>query len=221
MHRKIKSLIATVSLLSIMTIQAEALDSVPSNVELLGNADGIVYVPGDEPFLLAENMEPGDSVTRTLEIKNNYDKAYKLYLRAERVTPSEKYDLLDVINLKISYKDKVIYEGPVSGEDGMTNNIEIGTFEPGDEENLTATAQLDYSATDPAYLNKRVQVDWIFTAQAQEGSTDTDKPTITPPTNNKPIISLPQTGDNAMYAFTVLGGASMVGLLYNLKRKKD
>ncbi|MDU2197013.1 MAG: LPXTG cell wall anchor domain-containing protein, partial [Peptostreptococcaceae bacterium] len=77
MNKKIKSLITTVSLLSIMTIQAEALHKVPPNVELLGNAEGIVYVPGDEPFLLGEDMSPGDKVTRTLEIKNKYDKAYE------------------------------------------------------------------------------------------------------------------------------------------------
>ena len=219
MNKKIKSLITTVSLLSIMTIQAEALHKVPPNVELLGNAEGIVYVPGDEPFLLGEDMSPGDKVTRTLEIKNKYDKAYELYLQAERVTPPEKYDLLDVINLKISYKDEVIYDGPVSGEDGLTENIELGLFEPGDEENLTAVAELDPSATNPAYLNKTVQVNWIFTAQAKESSKPTE-PEVNNPSQNKPSNSTPQTGDQGIYAYLTLGGASLLGL-YNIRRKKD
>lgn len=219
MNKKIKSLITTVSLLSIMTIQAEALHKVPPNVELLGNAEGIVYVPGDEPFLLGEDMSPGDKVTRTLEIKNKYDKAYELYLQAERVTPPEKYDLLDIINLKISYKDEVIYDGPVSGEDGLTENIELGLFEPGDEENLTAVAELDPSATNPAYLNKTVQVNWIFTAQAKESSKPTE-PEVNNPSQNKPSNSTPQTGDQGIYAYLALGGASLLGL-YNIRRKKD
>lgn len=219
MNKKIKSLITTVSLLSIMTIQAEALHKVPPNVELLGNAEGIVYVPGDEPFLFGEDMSPGDKVTRTLEIKNKYDKVYELYMQAERVTPPEKYDLLDVINLKISYKDEVIYEGPVSGEDGLTENIELGLFEPGDEENLTAVAELDPSATNPAYLNKTAQVNWIFTAQAKESSKPIE-PEVNNPSQNKPSNSTPQTGDQGIYAYLALGGASLLGL-YNIRRKKD
>ena len=70
---------------------------------------------------------------RHLPSKNKYDKTYKLYLKGERVTPKETYDLLDVINLKITHKDEVIYEGAVSGEDGMIEHIDLGTYNPGDE----------------------------------------------------------------------------------------
>ena len=52
----LKAFIVTVSLLSIITIQGDALEKAPPNVELEGNANGIVYIPGDEPFLLGKEM---------------------------------------------------------------------------------------------------------------------------------------------------------------------
>lgn len=214
-----KAFIVAFSLLSIITTQGDALEKAPPNVELEGNANGIVYIPGDEPFLLGEEMVPGDKITRTLEIKNKYDKPYKLYLKSERVTPKETYDLLDVINLKITYKDEVIYEGPVSGEDGMGENIDLGTYNPGDEENLTATVEFDpnISPADANYWNKEAQVDWIFTAQATKDSSQT----ITPPSENKPSedISSPQTGDKNILPYVILGGVSVLGIYkFSFKR---
>lgn len=226
-----KAFIVAFSLLSIITIQGDALEKAPPNVELEGNANGIVYIPGDEPFLLGEEMVPGDKITRTLEIKNKYDKSYKLYLKAERVTPRETYDLLDVINLKITHKDEVIYEGAVSGEDGMIEHIDLGTYNPGDEhiylgtynpgdeENLIATVEFDpsISPADANYWNKKAQVDWIFTAQATE---DTSKP-ITPPSGNKPFedIGSTQTGDTNILPYVILGGVSVLGIYkFSFKR---
>lgn len=214
-----KAFLVAVSLLSIITIKGDALEKAPPNVELEGNANGIVYIPGDEPFLLGEEMVPGDKITRTLEIKNKYDKPYKLYLKSERVTPKETYDLLDVINLKITYKDKVIYEGPVSGEDGMGENIDLGTYKPGDEENLIATVEFDSSISkaDANYWNKEAQVDWIFTAQATEDFSQT----ITPPSENKPSedINSPQTGDTNILPYVILGGVSILGIYkFSFKR---
>ena len=55
-----KAFIVAFSLLSIITIKGDALEKAPPNVELEGNANGIVYIPGDEPFLLGEEMVPGD-----------------------------------------------------------------------------------------------------------------------------------------------------------------
>lgn len=214
-----KAFIVAFSLLSIITTQGDALEKAPPNVELEGNANGIVYIPGDEPFLLGEEMVPGDKITRTLEIKNKYDKPYKLYLKSERVTPKETYDLLDVINLKITYKDEVIYEGPVSGEDGMGENIDLGTYNPGDEENLTAIVQFDpsISKADANYWNKEAQVDWIFTAQATK---DSSQP-ITPPSENKPSedIGSTQTGDTNILPYVILGGVSVLGIYkFSFKR---
>lgn len=215
-----KAFIIAVSLLSIITIQGDALEKAPPNVELEGNANGIVYIPGDEPFLLGKEMVPGDKITRTLEIKNKHNKSYKLYLKAQRVTPEENYDLLEAINLKITYKDKILYEGPVSGKEGMKENIDLGTYKPGDEENLVAAVEFDsnISASDSNYWNKEAQVDWIFTAQATEDiSNPVTPPSITGPSGN---TNSPQTGDTSILPYVILGGVSIV-TLFKVKNKKD
>ncbi|RDY27416.1 hypothetical protein CHL78_009380 [Romboutsia weinsteinii] len=214
----LKIFIVAVSLLSIITTQGDALEKSPPNVVLEGNAKGIIYLPGDEAFLLGENIAPGDKITRTLEIKNKYDKSYQLYLRAERVTPEEKYDLMKVINLKITYKDDVLYEGPVSGEDGMVESIDLGTYKPDTEQNLVATVEFDpsISKSNPSYWNKYAQVDWIFTAQAKEDDSTVDKPSND--TGSSGGSNSPQTGDSGMLTYAILGGASVV-VLCKLRKK--
>jgi len=158
----------TISLLLIFKVNALAVENIPENIKLVGEADGIIFIPGEEPFLNKLDMLPGDSVKRELVIQNNYDKPYELYLKAERVTPKEQFDLLDKLELKIIYKDKIIYEGPASGEDGLGNNISLGSYNPGDESSLVAIVKLDGATTGNEYKNKLVQVDWIFTAVNKE-----------------------------------------------------
>ena len=91
----IKTVLITLSLLLIISIKGEASTLTPPNVQLLGNADGLVHISNTEDmFLYRYNMLPGDSVERTLEIKNQYEDSYELFLRAERVSEKEEYDLL-------------------------------------------------------------------------------------------------------------------------------
>ena len=160
----LRKFLVTVSLLSIITIQVEANTLAPPNVQLLGDANGLVHIPEDDLFLHYPNMLPGDSIKRTLEIKNDYEYPYELFLRAERVSPEEEYDLLNKLELTIKYKDTVIYAGPTSGEYELTDDISLGIFDPGQEETLVAEVLLDGPSTGNEYKNKYAEVDWIFTA---------------------------------------------------------
>ena len=158
----------TISLLLIFKVNAMAVENIPENIKLVGEADGIIFIPGEEPFLNKLDMLPGDSIQRELIIENNYEKPYELYLKAERVTEKEEFDLLSKLELQILYKDKIIYEGPASGEDGLQNNISLGSYNPGDKTSLVAIVKLDGETTGNEYKNKIVQVDWIFTAVNKE-----------------------------------------------------
>ena len=211
----VRKILLCVSLLTMMTIQVGAATMSPPNVDLLGNADGLVHVPEDDLFLYYPNMKPGDSISGTIEIKNEYDHPYELFLRANRVTDKEKYDLLSKLDLKITYKDKVIYAGPTSGENELTDDISLGVFEPNQKETLTAEVSLDGPSTGNEYKNKTAQVDWIFTALrsddesevVQENNDTTDR---TPPA---------KTGDNGIGISIILGCSSVLILLLLLKRK--
>ena len=173
-----RKIIATLSLLFIITtIQGEALEKAPSNVKLEGNATGLVHIPGDDLFLFFENMLPGDSVKRVMVIKNEYEHPFELFLRAERVSEKEEFDLLNKINLTITYKDKGLYKGYASGEYDITENISLGVFQPGQEEILEAVAELDGPTTGNEYKNKYAEVKWIFTAvRSEEDDESTENP---------------------------------------------
>lgn len=215
-----KKFLLVVSLLSITNIQVGADTLFPPNVELLGDASGLVHIPSDDLFLYYPDMIPGDSIKQTLEIKNKYEHPYKLFMRAKRVSPVEEYDLLEKLDLKIIYKGETIYEGPTSGEDKLVGDISLGTFEPGDEEEFIAEVKLDGPSTGNEYKNKYAQVDWIFTAVRDE-----DAPTNTTPTtsNKKPTSNrnnLVSTGDNnQVLLYSILAGASFILLLVSIKSR--
>lgn len=165
-----KKILVTILLSLIITsvqVLAAQQDS-PPNVQLVGDANGIVFIPGDEPFLNKSNMLPGDSVSRVMDIENKYSVPYELFIKAERITPVEKYDLLNKLQLKITYNNKVIYQGATSGEDGLENNISLGTYKPGDKGVLKAEVVLDGPSTGNDYMNKNAEVEWIFTATNNE-----------------------------------------------------
>ena len=190
MKRYLKCIVMTLSLLLVVNVQGVLAQTLPSNVHLVGDADGIIFIPSEEGFLQKSNMLPGDSVERTMIIENKYEQPYTLYMRAERTTPKEEYDLLTKLQLKITYKDEVIYEGPVSGENGLEDDIELGVFKPGDKAKLHAVATLDGPTTGHEYMNKNGEVDWIFTATSENPDVKPDKnPSDTPETGDRSMVS--------------------------------
>ena len=218
-----KFLVALSLLTIVTTVQGEALEKAPPNVKLLGNADGLVHIPEDDLFLFYPNMLPGDKVTRVLEIKNKYDHPYELFIRAERVSPMEEFDLLDKINLKITYKDNIIYDGKVSGEYEMTDDISLGVFQPGQEEDLVAVAELDGKTTGNEYKNKSVQVDWIFTAIRAEETPDStdDIEDKEDKVEDEIYEDTPKTGDISISKYVLLLGAALGLFIFISKRKKE
>ncbi|WP_195947739.1 LPXTG cell wall anchor domain-containing protein [Paraclostridium bifermentans] len=241
MKNFIRKILVVTSLLSIITtIKVDADTLAPPNVELLGNANELVYIPDDDLFLQHPNMIPGDYIRRTLEIKNKHKYPYELFLRAERVSPKEEYDLLDKLDLKISYKNEVIYEEAVNGEDKLTKGISLGVFNPGQEENLIAEVKLDGASTGNEYKNKSAQIDWIFTAvRSEDESHDNDKETAdksdktnnTNKTDESPNnlesdeddmwSKSPKTGEDGIFIYVMLGITSILLLLMSRKNKNS
>ncbi|EQK43685.1 LPXTG cell wall anchor domain protein [[Clostridium] bifermentans ATCC 638] len=241
MKNFIRKILVVTSLLSIITtIKVDADTLAPPNVQLLGNANELVYIPDDDLFLQHPNMIPGDYIRRTLEIKNKHKYPYELFLRAERVSPKEEYDLLDKLDLRISYKDEVIYDEAVNGEDKLTKGISLGVFNPGQEENLIAEVKLDGASTGNEYKNKSAQIDWIFTAvRSEDESHDNDKETVdksdktnnTNKTDQSPNnlgsdendmrSESPKTGEDGIFIYVILGLTSILLLLMSRKNKNS
>ena len=215
---KVLSALAGCLLFNQMNTVSASMTTLPSNVQLVGDSEGLISIPEDEPFLIKMGMLPGDSVERTMTIQNNYEYAYDLFLRAERVSEKEEFDLLTKLELSVYDGDQLIYEGPASGEDGMIKDISLGTYEPGDKTELYAVVELDGPSTGNEYKNKYAEVNWIFTAVRDEEPVQPEPPS----TPQKPNTSGPTTG-YAMSGIALLAavGCIGVGVKTYMKRGKD
>lgn len=239
MKRYFSTFILTILFLLVLTLNGYAVQKAPSNVTLEGNVDGIITFP-EKKFLEHLNMMPGDKEYGVVNIRSYHDKPLELYLRAERVTDKEEYDLLEKIDLKVTYKDKILYEGPVSGENGLKEDIYLGTFNKNESATLLAEIELDGLTTTNEYQGKVFQVDWIFTAltQGEEKPEKPNKPNnpddkdnpgkTTKPSsdyknegenNEKRIFASPRTGDNSILFYIGLFAISLILIIINRKKK--
>lgn len=213
----IKTLLLFLVIFSAITVRGEATEVPPSNVKLEGNSDGIVFISGDEPFLYKENMLPGDTVSRKMILKNNYTDSYFVYLKGERISKEEPYDLLDKIYVNITYENKSIYNGKILGKNKESREIPLGLIKPGEEKQLTATATLDGDAIGNEYKNKEVEVNWIFTAVRIPNEND-NSTNIYDKFKKYMKNILPKTGYENEYLFGAIIIAS--GIYLVIKRRK-
>lgn len=226
MKNIIKSFLFTMALLLIICKPGVASTFATPNVELEGNANGIVFLSGDEPFLWSDNILPGDELERDILLKNKHDSAYKIFMRAERVTKKEEYDLLEKIQLKVKYDGNYIYNGPVSGKNGLENDICLGVIEPGQEKKLEAFAEFPGKEMGNEYKNKYGQVDWVFTAvklDNYKNNSKSDISTGTSKNNDKGHGLIPYTGDNGVgiYLIVIIIALTILVIINYKKREKN
>ena len=153
MKNLIKSFLFTMVFLLIICKPGVASTFATPNVELEGNADGIVFIQGDEPFLWSDNILPGDKLERNILLNNKHKDSYKIFMRAERVSKKESYDLLEKIELKVIYDGNCIYDGFVSGQNGLENNIYLGEVKPGESKKLEAFAEFPGKEDNSLYMD--------------------------------------------------------------------
>ena len=230
MKNLIKSFLFTMVFLLIIYKPGVASTFATPNVELEGNADGIVFIQGDEPFLWSDNILPGDKLERNILLNNKHKDSYTIFMRAERINKKESYDLLEKIELKVIYDGNCIYDGFVSGQNGLENNIYLGEVKPGESKKLEAFAEFPGKEAGNEYKNKKAQVDWIFTAvkdsYGKEDSSlyidnckENDVINIKDKIDKKTIV--PDTGDTGVGIYLVLIIISFLLLaIVNSKRKE-
>lgn len=200
-----KILVVSLSLLLMTGTVGDAAELAPPNVELQGNADGIVYIPGNEPFLEFKGMVPGDKIKRSMVLSNKFTDSYEIFIRAERINEKEEYDLLEKLNMKIEYDNSTLHEGDATGEQSIKENVSLGKINPGESKKLVAEVELDGQSTGNEYKNKSGDVKWIFTAVRTPSE---DKPTGgTPPdnnqSNNNSSSKPPKTGDKGIFGYLI------------------
>ncbi len=227
MKRLAKVFLLSISLLLMMNTVGDAKELAPPNVELLGNANGIIFIPGDKPFLEFNNMLPGDKVKRKLIIENKFTDSYEIYLRAERLSPKEEFDLLEKLNMTIKYEGETIHHGDALGEQSLKENILIGTVNPNEKKELIAEVELDGESTGNEYKNKKGEVKWVFTAVRKPvplpsgGLNGSNQGQVggSIGSNSSDVATSPKTGDEGILKYLILLLMCIIG--FKVINKKE
>lgn len=209
-------LITTMLLFTLgLPVVAEATTEVlPSTIQLIGDAKELAFTETGEPgFLYTDKFLPGETLERTLTIRNEKNVPFRLSFSVERTS-----DVIPEIDL-FDQLDMTIYD-PDTKETLCTGTIEncddrqlYAILQPGDVRNLKMIVTFNKEAGNE-YKNKAAQYEWIFDAVVEPTTTTTTK---------KPIVttssSLVNTGLFAL-EMTALGAVLFAGGRYLSKRKK-
>jgi hypothetical protein len=196
-----KVLLAVVVAVLMLSCPLGALAQV-STIDLEATRSGFTE---DELFFDWDNLNPGDTIAKTIKIINNHSRVVLLTMKAE--IEGEYSDLLDHIMLTLTYDGDVIYEGPASGNpqpDGTgdyTGGIDLGSIPAGDVYQLEAEIFLDGNQIGNEFQGASGEIRWIFTGKFDEarqqpsrprrpGRTPVDEPIVVEP--EEPVYTPPE-----------------------------
>ncbi len=135
-----------------------------ADLEIRGSDIGLEVLPSGTNFFDLIGMDPGDSSSGTLTIRNSYAGAFALYMRAEKNGAMETPDLFNILKLKVVFRGAIVFDGNM--KDFAAVNTALGSFQPGEVQTLSATVSLPGPETGNEYQGKTTRVKWIFTAQS-------------------------------------------------------
>ena len=155
-----------------------------ADLELVGSAAGLILNPSNGQLFDLGNLNPGDTKTACIDIRNDYSSWYDLFMQVKEENDSAGPSLLEKLELTVTHKGTVIYEGPLKGFAGKP--IELGRYRPRDNERLCFTVHLPGPETGNEYQGQSANVKWVFTAQGQKSSGGGDDPDPRPKPDPKP-----------------------------------
>lgn len=118
-------------------------------------SEGLVKV-GDDFFSNWPSLMPGDAVTDTVRIGNNYSRPITIFFRTETIADD---NLIGKVHLTIKNGEEVLYDGAMNG--AITKEISLGYVKKGETKNLTYTVSIPAELTNEFALTK-TKTKWIF-----------------------------------------------------------
>lgn len=245
--RKLKTYIILIAVIAALVIPSTVLAK--GNVTYKGEADKIVFEPGSASsptnlFPGFENVMPGDSLTETIEVKNDSAEGdeINIYMRALGADSGSE-DFLSQLELTVDANDSKLFDAKASEKTGLDDWTLLGTLAKG------GTASLDVKLGVPITLGNDYQdkvgtLKWQFKVETvdqenddnngddnndndntndgdNDGGTtdDTDKDSKTKSVSKKNLSS---TGDTAAItgALVILALAAVVLVATFRKRQK-
>ncbi|MPQ44310.1 LPXTG cell wall anchor domain-containing protein [Clostridium tarantellae] len=194
------------------------------------NNGDLILVPNEEFFMNEENMVPGAKYHYDLFIENKNSETYKLYFKVRAKNKSEDAkELLNNINMKVTYDDGTIYQGQANGkmvdkDNSLEKYFSLGTYTPKRKTKIHIDLEVSNKLT-KNLANVTSYVDWDFHAERaidnNTGNND-NSTTDTSSSNNgdKNINDTPKTGDDLSLIYVSVGLLISIFLIAILNRKK-
>lgn len=171
-----------------------------------GSAKGLVSADRDF-FAHFGTLLPGDTLTGTVQVRNDSQATQSLGFRADPTRSSQEgpADLLRKLQLTVRSGEALLYQGPLSADE-LGSTVELGSFSPKEK------ADLDFAVSCPAdlgnsYALSSADVCWVFTAISEGGAAGAG------PGTPAPGSSSPQASDDGVtLAKTGASTALLTGL---------
>lgn len=112
-----------------------------------------------------KDVLPGDTIAQKIDVKNSSTVTVKIYLRQEPVS-EEHRAFLDQLRMTV-FSDigpTKLYEEAPSNQDGLANNVLLGTFLPGAKMTLTVNITVPDTLGN-AIAGLQGSVSWVFTVE--------------------------------------------------------
>jgi len=182
--RRITKMIVAVCMLSAVAISgttvrvSAAATDLPAGV-LIGDQEGIKVSVDGEYFIDWVGLEAGDTLTKTLTIRNLEPYAYKISMAAEPMEETGPLSLLKEVDVQLVLDGQELYNGRVKGDEGVNmilNALSLGEYTT----NQSRTLQINMKVSDDMkkhyWTVSEAWFKWNFyAARAEDGKLDGPK----------------------------------------------
>ena len=143
-----------------------------ASVTYEGGAERFVFLPGSsysdtDLFEDFKNLLPGDVRTQTIRVQNDSGAPVRIYLRADPVDEADA-DFLNQLRMTVTAGSKEIFDAPAGVQDGLAENVLLGSFRQGGGTDLTVTLEVPIELGNE-YMGRMGTVPWVFLAEEVAG----------------------------------------------------
>lgn len=170
-----KQLIVTIVMLSMLIMNVEAIDNKLYFNEEKGHLYYDMKAFDGDAFMTHDEMSPGKVYADELEIKNESQNVYDLYLRVNLVEQDLlSEELVENMYMEIYVDDELVYEGDATGtaydENGVAYQklIPLGNYKAGESRELVLKTKIkdEYANTENTNIGS---LEWEFFAGYENG----------------------------------------------------